>query len=230
MEISQLSMMGGFLLGLASSLHCAGMCGGLSASFLLMLDAPTPVARLRALTLMHAGRFLAYVTGGALFGGLGASLVGILPTAVAFKLLQWAGAVSLMWIGLSTAGLMPSIALADRILAPISGTIGRLAPRGGSTLLAPIGMGIAWGCMPCAMVYGALLTATLTGSAIGGGSVMLGFAFGTVPAVAATSLGLRSLASLDAAKGIRAAIGLAIAAVGMASVYVPPATLAALCW
>ena len=45
---------------------------------------------------------------------------------VAFRLLQWAAAFSLIWIGLSTAGLLPSPALIDRGFGVVSAAVARV--------------------------------------------------------------------------------------------------------
>ena len=37
MNASDLTFLGGLLLGLASSLHCAGMCGGIASSLIISL-------------------------------------------------------------------------------------------------------------------------------------------------------------------------------------------------
>jgi sulfite exporter TauE/SafE len=90
-------------------------------------------------------------------------------------------------------------------------------------------MGIAWGFMPCAMVYGALMMALLTGSGFGGAMLMAGFALGTLPALVVTSLGLRTLAAANHRAHARTAVGLTIAAFGFATVYLPEAALAVIC-
>jgi sulfite exporter TauE/SafE len=90
-------------------------------------------------------------------------------------------------------------------------------------------MGFAWGLMPCAMVYGALFTAMLTGSAVGGATVMAGFGAGTLPALTATALGIRSLVRANMRREMRAPVGLAIATFGFMTVWVPHLSLANLC-
>ena len=223
-----LNIAGGVLLGLASSLHCAAMCGGIATS--LMLARPdASMSPYRALVLSHIGRISAYVFAGAAVGGIGASLIGWLDRELAFRLLQWGGAVALMWIGLSTAGLLPGPSGLDRLLSPLSTRIARLSSRFGGGRLAPLFTGLAWGLMPCAMVYGALFTAMLTGSATGGGAVMAGFGAGTLPGLVLTSLGIRALIRADMRRDVRAVVGLAIALFGFATVWVPHPTLAALC-
>ncbi len=218
MEAIWIWLVSGALLGFASSLHCVGMCTGISTSLLFAFDTRQTGARLRAMVLAHVGRAISYVAIGSVLGALGAGAVSSLPPPVAYRMLQWAAAVAMMWIGLSTAGLLPRLAIADRILSPLSGAVGSAAMSFRSSSLGPLGMGLAWGLMPCAMIYGAYLTAMLTGSAVGGAITMLSFALATLPALAISSLGLRRAAASDSGV-LRTAIGLAIAGAGFGGIY-----------
>jgi sulfite exporter TauE/SafE len=223
-----MSLAGGVLLGLASSLHCAAMCGGIATSLMLSGPQAGPPAY-RALLLTHLGRISAYMLAGIAVGAAGASMIGWLDREVAFRLLQWGGAVALMWIGLSTAGVLPGPSWLDRALSPLSNRIARLASRLSGRRPAPYLTGLAWGLMPCAMVYGALFTAMLTGSATGGATVMAGFGLGTLPGLALTTLGIRALVRAEMRADLRTLAGFAIALFGFATVWVPHPTLAALC-
>ena len=79
---------GGLLLGLASSLHCAGMCGGIAASIALA-TAPEAGAggRLVALLQAQAGKAAGYMAAGAALGWAGAGLYGALDMTEAFGIL-----------------------------------------------------------------------------------------------------------------------------------------------
>ncbi len=104
-----------------------------------MLSRPDArMSPLRALWLTHFGRISAYTLAGAAVGGVGASLIGWLDRELAFRLLQWGGAVALMWIGLSTAGLLPGPSGLDRLLSPLSLRIARFSSRLGGGGLAPL--------------------------------------------------------------------------------------------
>jgi sulfite exporter TauE/SafE len=224
-----LGIAGGLGLGLASTLHCAGMCGGLSASLLHFGNARSATDAIRIAALTHTGRIISYALAGALAGSIGTPAMAWLDREVAFRLAQWASAAALMWIGLSTAGLLPSISVLDRLLAPVSNVLARAPlPRSHRYVTALVG-GLAWGMMPCAMVYGALFTALLSGSALGGGTIMLAFGVGTLPGLAATVAGYRSLTALAEHRELRLAAGLAIGLLGFLTVWVPHADSGAIC-
>ena len=71
------------------------------------------------------------------------------------------------------------------------------------------------------MVYGALFMSLITGAAAHGALVMLAFGAGTLPALLAASLGVRALASAGERQALRTTAGLAIAALAVASVWLP---------
>jgi uncharacterized protein len=210
----------GLALGLASTLHCAGMCGAVSSS--LSLCKPLAGRQKTGTTFLaiHAGRITAYALAGVLVGTAGAPAIAWLDREIAFRILQWAGAIALMWIGLATAGLMPSFALLDRYMLAISDRAARVPAVFGKRAPQPFFAGFAWGLMPCAMVYGALFAAMLSGSATAGGVVMLAFGVGTLPGLFATTFGIRALREYSDRRIGREFAGLAIAVLGFISVFI----------
>lgn len=219
----------GFGLGIASTLHCAGMCGGLTASVMLAAGPPGLAGAGRIVVLTHVGRIGAYTLAGAAVGALGSPLIGWLDRELAFRLAQWAGAVALMWIGLSTAGLLPSLSVVDRVMAPVAARVARAVRPLPGRYVGALAAGLAWGLMPCAMVYGALFTAMLTGSAAGGGAVMAAFGAGTLPGLLAAAAGFRALARAGTRPRLRLAAGLAIGVLGFLTVWVPHPASGVLC-
>ena len=204
------------------------MCAGICTSTLFVFAAQTPRDRRRVALLTHLGRAVSYISIGALFGGAGAAVFGVLPRPAAYHILQWGAAVALLWIGLSTAELLPNFAFADRAFGAISGTILRSATSSKLLRAGPLIAGLSWGCMPCAMIYGAYTLAMLTGSVVGGAAAMAGFALATLPGLLVASFGFGKLGS--SARGIvRQAVGLSIAALGLLSVYITPSALEMIC-
>lgn len=216
-----LTLTTGFGLGLASTLHCAGMCGGIASSLLIAGTRSANPRTGRTLFLTHAGRITAYVLAGTLIASIGTPIVGWLDRELAFRLVQWAGAVALMWIGLSTAGFLPPINGIDTLLRPVANVLARATNAVHGRAWSPFAAGLAWGLMPCAMVYGALFMAMLTGSALLGGLAMLAFGIGTLPALLAATLGVRALAFAGQRPGLRVMAGFAIGAFGFLTVWLP---------
>lgn len=203
----------GLLLGLGSSLHCSGMCGPLGCSLLLM-GGPDRSRRvlLGRLAAMQLGRVTSYVFLGLMFGVFGAGLQTKLDTGALHLGMQWVAGAAIIWLGLATGGMVPSLAAADRLTIPIARGLaevrGKLSQGGPEVALVA---GIIWGITPCAMVYMALFNSLLTGNAADGMLLMLAFGLGTVPAVVLSTLALVGARSMARRPGRRVAGALMIA-------------------
>ena len=211
---------GGLLLGLAGSVHCACMCGGIASGALFMLRPATPRERLAALLILQAGRISAYAITGGVVASVTSLAIDPATTATSFRALQWIGATVLMWTGLSMAGMLPRLAIPSNgvvaltsVLAPI------LAPLRDRPRLGPLAIGFSWGLTPCPMVYAALFSAALTGSFASGALWMIAFGAGTLPGVIGGALGISALSRFNRGPGADMAAGLVIAAFGFSSLY-----------
>jgi sulfite exporter TauE/SafE len=218
--------MGGAALGLASSIHCVGMCGGISVLFGYSPGCGDAKAASRAQALLHGGRIISYASLGALAGGIGSTALGGLDPGTSHLLLRWAAALSLGWIGLAMAGLIPSPAFLAHagLPRPAMRLILRL-PVAARRLVG----GLAWGLLPCGMVYGALLFAAFAGTALSGALVMLGFGLGTLPALIAAGLGFTRIQGALRKRGAEKWLGGAVTALAAMSLIDSPATLRSLC-
>lgn len=210
------------MLGLASSLHCVGMCGAVASSLMFAFSSGDALAeRTRALMAAQAGRVLVYVVTGATVGAVGSTVYGAFEHVSANLYMRWAAAVALGWTGLSVAGFAPSLAAIDRLAEPIDASL-RFSPRrrpsGESGAFAS---GLLWGLLPCGMVYGALFYAMLSGSPLRGAAVMAGFGLGTLPSVTAAALGVSTFRLLARNPHARRAVGLGIMALAAGSVAIP---------
>ena len=185
--------------------------------------------RARSLLTAHAGRLLVYIAGGVALGTIGSTVYGAFDHAGAYLVMRWAAAVALGWIGLSVAGFAPSLAVFDRLAAPIADNL-RFAPaRHLANDAGAFASGLMWGFLPCGMVYGALFYAMLSGSPLHGAAVMTGFGLGTLPSVTAAALGVSGFRQLARTPNARVAVGLGIMAIAAASVAVPAMTLGGFC-
>lgn len=230
-DVSDLTLIGGLLLGFASSLHCARMCGGIASSLMLAFDRQgSRWSQVKVLLTMQLARVFAYITAGAFLGALGSEFYGAFNHVEAHGVMRWAAAVSLGWIGFSMVGLAPSLSLMDRFIAPLSRILVR--PAGiayGGGALSHIVSGFVWGFLPCGMVYGALFYAMLAGSGSNGALVMTGFGLGTIPSVAGTALGISALRRMSVVPKIRVMAGIAIISVALITALIPATSWEALC-
>jgi len=210
------NVIAGLVMGFGSSLHCVGMCGPIGCA-LLMAPSNGGQKLDPFLLLMSAqgGRIAAYTALGGAFGIFGAGLYGIANLQAAHALMQWTAALTVMWIGLSIAGLVPAMMGLDRVLAPVAGGLSRLrlSLAGGYGQLGVAGM--IWGLTPCAMVYAAIFNSLLAGSAWGGMAMMAAFGVGTLPAVTLSSMGIFRLSRVTNTARGRLFAGLALVGVGV---------------
>lgn len=175
-EISGASFAAMLLVGLSTSPHCLGMCGGILLS---VCDRADTRARLGADLAYNAGRMLSYTALGAAFGALGTVLTYTLSMkSMLFTMLGLAVAL----LGLNMWGLLPALpslpgetAAACRLSEKLRGQ-------------APLIVGLLTGLMPCGAMYAAWLCAMSSGSAGSGTAVMLAFALGTVPLLLAFAM------------------------------------------
>jgi uncharacterized protein len=171
-------------LGLASGVHCAGMCGGIVTAFSLGNRTPQNRGQNRGqspisarLVLFNAGRISSYAIAGALAGSIGWYAGG--PQTALLVLAN----VVLVFVGLHLAGLRSPMRWLESLGAPLWRRIQpfavQLMKKPG--LAASYGTGLLWGWLPCGLVYGALAAAAFAGSPAAGAGAMLAFGVGTLP-------------------------------------------------
>lgn len=211
-----------FLLGLASGVHCIGMCGGIVAAFsssgggAQVVQGPRSKspgisrgASIPTLALFNAGRVAAYTAAGAVAGAIGSAgayASHLVDVQVVFYVLANA---MLVLIGLHLAGVSPLLAKLERLGAPVWRRIQPLAARflPAHTPLRAFVAGTLWGWLPCGLVYGMLATAVATGSVAGGALTMLAFGLGTVPNLMLAGIALARLRRMAAKRYVRLAAG-----------------------
>lgn len=230
--MSELTFLAGILAGLAASLHCVGMCGPIASGLVLAL-APhgSAHAALPTLLVAQAGRVTAYIIAGALVGLFGTTLYAGLDREIAHSVLRWAAGATLMWIGLSVAGLAPAPSALDKVTRFITERLVRirLSPQP-SYWLWVYSTGLLWGLLPCGMVFATLFFAMMSGTAQQGAVIMLGFGLGTLPSVTAAALGVASLRGWADRRGPRTVIGLALVSIAAISLLVPMKQIMAYCF
>lgn len=164
---------GAFVAGLATSLHCAGMCGPVSCS-LMQLNGKDADPQTAAV-LYHLGRLLSYASLGALAGALGYwpltqlshSPVMVLPWLLAAVLLAMACGLSFRF---------PQPVLFKKWSARTRLRLCRIPASRGA-----LALGLVTPLLPCGPLYLMLAIALASGSALRGVEFMLAFALGTVP-------------------------------------------------
>jgi sulfite exporter TauE/SafE len=163
-----------FLAGLASGVHCAGMCGGIAGGFAII----HPGGIWKRQLLFNAGRLASYAMAGAACGAVGAAAyaAGALPAQAA---LYFVASLVVILAGAQLAGLPLPLRRLETLVLPVWR---RLQPLVAHLARAnPFAAGLAWGWLPCGLVYAALVAAALAGDAARGALAMLAFGLGTLP-------------------------------------------------
>jgi sulfite exporter TauE/SafE len=223
------SFIHGAAAGLASAFHCGTMCGGIACGANLLLGATTPGEKNLNLALLQVGRIATYSAIGGVAGAFGGSVLANSPLSNP-AVLQWATAVSLLWMGMVLAGLMPRLAVIDHGMQALASRANSLLrPAGRTRYVAPMTLGVVWGLNACPMVYGAAFLASLTQTGVQGATFMLGFGAGTVPAVVASTYGVSWLNRRAEGTSWKLFVGLALAAGGVAVIYFPQHFASLLC-
>jgi uncharacterized protein len=199
-------------LGLASGVHCVGMCGGIVTAFSLTNRGQSPI--LIRTTAFNAGRISSYALGGAIaatIGSLGWYAVG------AQTGLSVLASVVLVLVGVHLAGWRGPMRFLESLGVPLWRRIQPIAAR----LTKKQGMapayaaGLAWGWLPCGLVYGALTAAAFAGSPERGAVAMLAFGLGTAPWLLAAGVTAARLRAWMAKKPVRLGVGGAVLGFGV---------------
>lgn len=180
MNIEVMAFLSAFMIGLASSGHCLGMCGGIASA--LGTTVQKKERNLRWHFAYQIGRLFSYMLIGMLAGYLGFGITFLFGSNGGILLRLLTG---LLWIciGLYFLNIWRGIAWLEtagrHVWRHISPYTKRLMPVN-STLKA-ISLGLLWGFLPCGQVY-TMLTLALTESHWQTGClVMLCFGLGTLP-------------------------------------------------
>lgn len=221
------------LVGLAGSVHCAGMCGGIVSAFSLapVRAFPVPVIATRGglaagwlpmaprVLAYNAGRIASYTAAGALAGGAGSIGAGRLASFAAFETVGlWLAGALLVMLGLYLMDAWRALAVLERLGGHLWR---RLEPL--TAALLPLdrpyklfALGALWGWLPCGMVYSALALALLSGSAAAGALLMLAFGLGTLPLLLALGVAGARWRTALRLRAVRVGAGAVVLAFGVA--------------
>ena len=220
MEITFISA---FFVGLFSTVHCLGMCGGIIGALTFSLPEEIRSSRKRLIAYISAynlGRIGSYSLVGALAGGLGGNLIALSPS-YGHLTLQLFASILMIGIGLYLAGWFPALVKIEQLGKPIWKKLEPISQK-----LIPVKsplhaflFGAVWGWLPCGLVYTALIWSTTAGSATDGALLMLAFGAGTLPAVMIAGILTGWFTRLIRSKYIRPFVGLTIIIIALATGY-----------
>lgn len=191
MMMVPMPLLAGLALGLASSAHCAGMCGPLVLS-VGRLAKPSRAPQVRFALLHHGARVCVYVLL-ALPAGLASEALALQGLGRAIAI---AGGLALLLAAATSIRIRPIARLTSALSSIVtrrSGPVLRWAA--GRPVAGPLATGALNGLLPCGLVYAALTTAAATGEVWAAAMVMAGFGLGTAPVLIALSAGAASVSA-----------------------------------
>jgi uncharacterized protein len=171
-----------FVMGLAGSLHCIGMCGPLALS--LPVSHNNNYSRITGGLIYNSGRILSYTSMGLIFGLLGNLII---TTKWQSGLSIALGIIILLYL------LFPkryfhfsSSNYLSKAFMILRQQLGKLFKS--KKLSSLLFIGVLNGFLPCGLVYLALTSSIISASPVNGGMFMLFFGLGTFPMMFATVL------------------------------------------
>jgi sulfite exporter TauE/SafE len=178
------------LLGLATSVHCVAMCGGLVLTYAVRDEAEGGLMRRLAPHLAYQGSKIAsYMVVALALGWLAVAAGGMSVIEGARSWIMLIAGVYLVALGLSMTGrFAPLRKLSPRPprflvrLLTENRRRARSSQAGGSAdLTTPVVFGLLTGLMPCAPLIAAQIGAMSAGSPLRGAELMAAFGLGTAP-------------------------------------------------
>lgn len=210
-------------MGLFGSLHCLGMCGGLSAALGFGI---APEHRTRLLLLASLGRVLSYGAIGLLAGGI----VQALPQSPYPRLLA---ALMLILTGFYLANWWNLLARFEKAGAGLWRRLEpwrkRCLPINSAT--KAVVFGLLWGALPCGLVYSALVYTAAGAAGLAAGVdvhvsaaaaaalAMIAFGIGTSPAVLVGSFMAAQLKVWLQNPGVKPVLGVLYISFGIWTAY-----------
>ena len=215
-----------FILGLFSTVHCLGMCGGIIGALSLSLPEPVRLHRGRLLvfiTSYNLGRIISYSLAGLFVGYIGAEAAAYTDMSGGPSILRYTGVVMMIAIGLYLAGWFPQLSKVERIGKPLWRVLEPIGRR-----LVPVDKlpkallyGLIWGWLPCGMVYFVLVWALTSGSASQGAMTMAAFGLGTLPSLLTAGVAASWLKGFTRSQTTRQVVGAAVILIAVAMVLMP---------
>lgn len=202
-----------FAMGLATSLHCVGMCGSIIGTLTLSLSPEVRNSKRLLIPFVfnyNLGRITSYTLAGALAGIVESFIPAPMTEINGYRVLQLMSAGIMAGAGFYIAGWLPRFAYIEKAGVHLWK---RIEPYGRK--LIPVKdrtqaflFGMVWGWLPCGLVYTALALALTTGDVSKSALTMLSFGLGTLPAVMGVGIMTSILTRLSRMQRFKQVVGL----------------------
>ena len=216
MSYSEFPIFVAAIAGLAGSIHCVGMCGGLVGVLSASLKDSSPAAVLY-LCAYNGGRIISYSIAGLLIGSVSEQVYALFPMQRAHVFGTMIAGAFMIALGFHIARWWKAMSIFERAggklwqkLIPI---FAKYLPA--RALRHAFVGGMLWGWLPCGLVYSILVLAAASGSAFHGAAIMLAFGIGTLPMLFVMSVVSDRLARLQTQLFVRNVLGVVVCTLGI---------------
>lgn len=159
-----------FLVGILTSIHCVGMCGGIMLSQSISAESKNKLGAIKPSLLYNLGRVCAYTILGGIIGAIGSVFS---PSITAKAAVQIIAGIFMIMMGFNIAGFN----LFRKLQIKLPQSMCKIK----SNSKSPFIVGLLNGLMPCGPLQTMQIFALGTGNASTGALSMFAFSMGTVP-------------------------------------------------
>lgn len=213
-----------FIVGLMGGVHCIGMCGGIVGALTFSIQSQSDTSNVSMTKLLlsyNFGRLFSYTLAGGLMGGIGWMAANWLEIRQLQIVLQSFAAIFMLLLGLYLAGWWTILVRLEKVggyvwrhIEPLTKKLLPVTHSGQALLL-----GLAWGWLPCGLVYSVLVWSISSGSFQQGALLMLSFGLGTLPNLLAMGVFASQLRRWVGHAWVRQLAGTMVMLFGLWSLY-----------
>jgi len=179
-------------------------------------------SQFKFVAIFNIGRIISYAAAGLIAGAFGVEMLKAMGLENAHEILRIMGVIFMVAIGFYLAGWFPQMARVEKIGQPVWRLIEPIARK-----LMPINSlsralvyGMAWGWLPCGLVYVVLLMTVTAGSAVQGASMMLAFGLGTLPTMLSAGIMASWVRRFTQSATTRQIMGMLIVIMALATLFI----------
>ncbi len=209
-----------FLVGFFGSLHCIGMCGGITGLVGMGPDQENQNYDWKRFTVwmtVNAGRIFSYAVAGLIAGAIGEQVLAYFTPERAREFGMMFAGIFMIMLGLYITNWWRGLVYLEKLGGMIWYRLQPLAAR--YVLLtsypALFLRGLIWGWLPCGLVYSSLALAVTSASSVTGMFVMMAFGIGTLPMLLAMGFAAEQLHKLRSMTIMRQFAGIVIIIFGV---------------
>jgi uncharacterized protein len=198
------SLSAAFMVGMAGSVHCLAMCGGISGALGMRARRTASSRRASLLAASYqVGRLGSYTLAGAVVGAFSGLIQGVFDLDGIALIARILAGLVLVAIGTGVLFKWRPFASLERLGGRLWGHVAPLARSlAPNSVAGSLLLGMLWGWLPCGFIYSMLIFAALKGGTLQAATMMLFFGLGTAPAVFGASLISAQFGRLVVARGL----------------------------